>query len=71
MMSGRVPGLSPTYEQAHAGLDLLTLVSYNTGRRNSVKNMIFSHARFVLRTNLRCAKKQRKNGDVMTKNSWQ
>ena len=23
----------------------------------------FSHARFVLRTNLRCAKKQRKNGD--------
>ena len=29
--------------------------------------IIFSHARFVLRTNLKCAEKQRKNGDIMKK----
>ena len=29
LISGRFPGLSPTYEQAHVGLDLLTLVSYH------------------------------------------
>ena len=34
MMSGS-KALSPTYEQAHVGLDLLTLASYDTGEKEN------------------------------------
>ena len=34
-IGGGAQGLSPTYEQAHMGLDLLTLASYDTGEKEN------------------------------------
>lgn len=43
---GGSQGLSPTYEQAHVGLDLLTLASYNIGRK-VINKMWISFGNYV------------------------
>ena len=41
LISGRAQGLSPTYEQAHVGLDLLTLASlYKILCRKNLKHQL-------------------------------
>ena len=37
LISGGSQGISPTYERAHVGLDLLTLASLNTNIQNTKK----------------------------------
>ena len=39
-IGGGSKGLSPTYEQAHMGLDLLSLASYDTGEKENVNERV-------------------------------